>query len=82
MAKVCRGEQVSCLFESTEGSGRIREALQIKRPTSCQIWQLNQKSLVSIQDSNFVVGNKFVKEGVKKPSASKRNKNHFLTYKG
>ena len=65
MAKVCRGEQVSCLFESTEGSGRMREALEIKRPTSCQIWQLNQKSLVSIQDSNFVVGNKFVKERVK-----------------
>ena len=65
-AKLCRREQLSCLFQSTEESGQIHQALEIQKPTHCQIWRLSEKSLISIQDSNFVVGNKFVKERVKK----------------
>ena len=62
IAKVCRREQLSCLFQSVEETEKIHEALEIKRPTKCQIWALNKKSCILMQDSYFVVGNKFNKE--------------------
>ena len=66
VAKITRGEQLSCLFVSEEESGEIHQAIELKRPTNCQIWRLNKKSHVSIQNSNFVVGSGFDKERVKK----------------
>ena len=59
------GEQLSCLFESVEESKRIHQALEVKRATTCQIWRLNQKSHISLQDSYFVVRDEFEKECVK-----------------
>ena len=52
--------------ESAEESKEIHQALEIKRPTSCQVRQLNGKSQVSIQDSIFVVEKLFDQERVKK----------------
>ena len=66
IAKFCQREQLSCLFQSAEESDEIHQALEIKRPTSCKIRQLNGKSQVSIQDSIFVVGKIFDQERVKK----------------
>ena len=65
IAKVCRREQVSCLFQSAEEPERIHQALEIKRPTGCHIWRLNEKSHISIQDSYFVAKKEFDKERVK-----------------
>ena len=62
IAKVCRREQLSCLFESAEETEQIHEALEINKPTKCQVWPMNKKSHILIQDSYFVVGNKFDKE--------------------
>ena len=64
IAKVCRREQVSCLFESTEESDQTRQALETKIPTICLIWRLNEKSHISIQDTYFVT-KKEIKERVK-----------------
>ena len=62
LAKISRGDQLSCLFLSAEESGQIHQSLEVKKATNCQIWQLNRKSHVSIQDSNFVIGKNFGKE--------------------
>ena len=77
IAKITRGEQLSCLFQSEDESRQTHQALEIKRPTNCQIWRLNEKSLISIQDSHFVAKNKFDKERVKNRSASAFNKTFF-----
>ena len=64
IAKVSRGDQLSCLFQSVEESGQIHQALEVKITTNCHISRLNRKSHFSIQDSNFVIRNKFEKERV------------------
>ena len=64
--KICRGEKLSCLFVSAEESGENHQALEIKKPTTCQVRGLNEKSHVLIQDSYFVMGNKFNKEEFEK----------------
>ena len=64
IAKVSRGDQLSCLFQSAEESGQIHQALEVKITTNCHISRLNRKSHFSIQDSNFVMRNKFEKERV------------------
>ena len=72
------------MFFSVEESGQVHQALETKRSTNCQIWWLNEKSLVSIQDSHFVVSNKFQKERVKNRSTKATKKIClwlFLTYK-
>ena len=79
VAKITRGEQLSCLFVSEEESGEIHQAIELKRPTNCQIWRLNEKSLISIQDSYFVVKNKFDKERVKKSVCQNFLTKHFKT---
>ena len=56
---------MSCLFQSAEEPDRSHQALEIKIPTSCHVWRLNEKSHISIQDSYFVVEKEFVKERVK-----------------
>ena len=66
VVKVCRREQLSCLFQSVEESGQINEALEMKTPTKCQIWQSSEMSYITMQDSYFVVGNDFDKERLKK----------------
>ena len=65
IAKICQGKQLSCLFLSVDKSEHTHQALEVKKPTNCQIWRFNEKSLISIQDSYFIVGNKFAKEKVK-----------------
>ena len=65
IAKVFRAEQLSSLFHTAEESGQIYQALELKRQTNCKIWQLNKKSLLLIQDSHLVAGNKLGKERVK-----------------
>ena len=65
IVKVCRREQLSCLFQSAEESEQVHEVLEIKRQTNCQIQRLNKKSYVLMQESYFVVENKFDKENVK-----------------
>ena len=64
IAKISRGDQLSCLFQSEEESGQIHQALEVKITTNCHISRLNRKSHFSIQDSNFVIRNKFEKERV------------------
>ena len=64
-AKVCRQEQVSCLFERAEETTQIHQALEIKTPTSCQVWRLSKNSLISMQDSYFVTKKELNKEIVK-----------------
>ena len=66
IAKFCRQEQLSCLFQDTEESNQIHQALETKRSTSCQIRLLNEKSHVLFQDSYFMVGKAFDKGRVKK----------------
>ena len=66
IAKVSRGDQLSCLFQSVEESGQIQQALEIQKQTNCQIRRLNRKSHVSIQDTIFVMENNFEKERVLK----------------
>ena len=67
VAKICKLEQLSCLFQTVEGQTGTYEALELKRTKDSKIWQLNERSHVLIQDSSFVVRKKF-KEPVKKIS--------------
>ena len=71
VAKFGRGEPLSCLFESIEDSSQTHQALELKRSTSCQIWQLNEKSHVSMQDSYFVVKEELNKERVENDKSMK-----------
>ena len=64
IAKVSRGDQLSVLFQSAEDSGQIHQALEVKITKSCRISRLKRKSHISIQDSNFIMKNKFEKERV------------------
>ena len=64
IAKVSRGDQLSCLFLSAEEHGQVNQALEMKKTTNCQIRRLNRKTYVSFRDSNFVVRNNFEKERV------------------
>ena len=67
IGKVCQREQLSCLFQSPEESDPVDQALmKLNSQISCQIWRLSNKSHISMQDSYFVIGNKFDKERVKK----------------
>ena len=66
IAKICRREQLSCLFQSVKEPEQIHQALEIKRSTKCQIWRMNRKSYISMQDSYFLVDEEFNKETVKK----------------
>ena len=36
-AKVCRREQLSCLFQSAEETVQVYQALELKKPTKCQV---------------------------------------------
>ena len=47
-----------------EESEQLHQALEVKITTNCHISRLNRKSHFSIQDSNFVMRNKFEKERV------------------
>ena len=77
IAKVCRGQQLSCLFVSVEESEQIHQTLEIKKTTNCQVWRLNKKSLISMQDSYFIVGNKLDKERVKNRLVDEKIKKYF-----
>ena len=65
MAKICQRKQLSCLFQSAGESEQIHQALEIKRSMNCQIWRMNKKSHISMQDSYFVTNEQFNKELVK-----------------
>ena len=68
MAKICRREQLSCLFQTVEEQTGAYQALELERTKGSQIWQLNGRSHVVMQDSSFVVREKFKKERVVKPN--------------
>ena len=72
IAKFCRQEQLSCLFQDTEESNQMHQTLETKRSTSCQVRLLNEKSHVLIQDSYLVVGKVFDKGRVKKSISQTR----------
>ena len=71
VAKYCRGEQLSCLFESEEESTQIHQALEVKTPTNCQVWRMNENSHISMQDSYFVVKEELNKERVENDKSMK-----------
>ena len=65
IAKVCRREQLSCLFQSAEETVQVYQALELKKPTKCQVKRLSKNLQIYMQDSHFVVADKFDKEKVK-----------------
>ena len=67
VAKICKLEQLSCLFQTVEGQTGTYEALELKRTKDSKIWQLNERLHVLVQDSSFIVRKKF-KEQVTKIS--------------
>ena len=67
VAKICKLEQLSCLFQTVENQNETYEAIELKRTKDSKIWQLNERSHVLMQDSSFVVRKNF-KEPVKKIS--------------
>ena len=64
IAKVCRQEQLSNLFQTTEVSSRFHQALDLKQSKGSRVWQLNKKSQVLMQDSSFILKKKIKKEKV------------------
>ena len=66
IAKFCQQQQLSCLFQSVVESEQIHQAIETKRSTKCQIWRMNKKSHISLQDSLFVVAEQFNKGKVNK----------------
>ena len=81
IAKICQREHLSCLFQSVKESEGIHQALEIKRSTKCQMWRISEKSLISFQDSYFVVDEQFDKEKVNLTLDSAMNKIIYLTCK-
>ena len=67
VAKICRREQLSCLFQTVENQTGTYQALEMKRTKDSKIWQLNERLHVLVQDSSFIVRKKF-KEQVTKIS--------------
>ena len=65
IAKMCRREEISCLFQSADESNGTHQVLELKESQGCKVWQLNEKSHVSIQDSSFVAKKYFDKEKFK-----------------
>ena len=65
IAKVCQRKQLSCLFQSVIESEQIHQAIETKRSKKCQIWGMNKKLHILIEDSYFVVDDQFNKEKVK-----------------
>ena len=64
-AKICRREQISCLFQSTTELTPGYKALELKNSTRCKIWQFKNKVQIAVQDSNFIIKNFFRKESWK-----------------
>ena len=67
VAKICRQEQLACLFQTIENQTGTYQALEMKRTKDSKIWQLNERLHVLVQDSSFIVREKF-KEQVTKIS--------------
>ena len=65
-AKICRQEQLSCLFQTVEASTKDYQALDLVQTRGSEVWQLNEKSHVSMQDSSFVEQGEFKKDKVER----------------
>ena len=70
IAKVCRQENLSNLFQSTQMSNTTHQALELKSSENCKLWQLNEKMIVLVKDSTFTVHAKSKKEKVEKLPAT------------
>ena len=65
IAKICRQEKLTLLFQTVEAPNVAYKALELKRTKGSKVWQLNEKSHVLIQDSSFVVRKEVKKDELK-----------------
>ena len=70
IAKVCRQENLSNLFQSTQISKISHQALELKNSENCKLWQLNEKLIVLVKNSSLMVHAKSKKEKVEKIPAT------------